>query len=96
MLVIAARLCRSAGYDKPHAAPFEIALEKMRPRGNNIWMIGDNPVNDIRGAREKINAVTLQKIHDGTPLGVNENAPHASFGEFGQLRQLIARLGGQT
>jgi HAD superfamily hydrolase (TIGR01549 family) len=83
-----------AGFDKPHAAPFEIALEKMRPKGNNIWMIGDNPVNDIRGAREKINAVTLQKIHDGTPLGVDENAPHASFTEFGQLRRLIARIGG--
>lgn len=83
-----------AGFDKPHAAPFEIALEKMRPKGNNIWMIGDNPVNDIRGAREKINAVTLQKIHDGTPLGLAENAPHASFTEFGQLRRLIARLGG--
>jgi HAD superfamily hydrolase (TIGR01549 family) len=83
-----------AGFDKPHAAPFEIALEKMRPKGNNIWMIGDNPVNDIRGAREKINAVTLQKIHDGTPLGVGENAPHASFTEFGQLRRLVAKLGG--
>lgn len=82
-----------AGFDKPHAAPFEIALEKMRPKGNNIWMIGDNPVNDIRGAREKINAVTLQKIHDGTPLGVGENAPHASFTEFGQLRRMIAGLG---
>lgn len=83
-----------AGFDKPHAAPFEIALEKMRPKGNNIWMIGDNPVNDIRGAREKINAVTLQKIHDGTPLGLGENAPHASFTEFGQLRRMIARIGG--
>jgi len=24
-------------------------------------MIGDNPINDIRGGREQINAVTLQK-----------------------------------
>ncbi len=83
-----------AGFDKPHAAPFEIALEKMRPKGDCIWMIGDNPVNDIRGAREKINAVTLQKIHDGTPLGAGENAPDASFVEFGQLRSMIAEMGG--
>lgn len=82
-----------AGYDKPHEAPFQIALEKMRPKGDCIWMIGDNPVNDIRGAREKINAVTLQKIHDGTPLGEGENAPHAAFHEFGELRKLVARLG---
>jgi len=82
-----------AGFDKPHAAPFEIALEKMRPKGDCIWMIGDNPVNDIRGAREKINAITLQKIHDGTPLGTDRNAPDASFSEFSTLRRLIARLG---
>jgi len=81
-----------AGFDKPHAAPFEIALEKMQPKGNNIWMIGDNPVNDIRGAREKINAITLQKIHKGTAIGVGENAPDASFKEFGELRRLITSL----
>lgn len=82
-----------AGYDKPHEAPFQIALEKMQPKGSCIWMIGDNPVNDIRGAREKINAVTLQKVHQGTPLGIGENAPDASFSDFGDLRRLIARLG---
>jgi len=83
-----------AGYDKPHKAPFQIALEKMQPKGSCIWMIGDNPVNDIRGAREKINAVTLQKVHQGTPLGISENAPDASFSDFCDLRRLIARLGG--
>lgn len=83
-----------AGFDKPHEAPFQIALEKMRPAGDCVWMIGDNPVNDIRGAREKINAVTLQKIHSGTELGVGPNSPDAAFHEFGDLRRLIARLGG--
>ncbi|MGH1476288.1 HAD family hydrolase [Yersinia proxima] len=82
-----------AGFDKPHAAPFEIALEKMRPKGNCIWMIGDNPINDIRGGREKINAVTLQKIHPGTPMGQGENAPDAAFNEFGHLRVLLEQLG---
>lgn len=82
-----------AGFDKPHEAPFRIALEKMRPKGDCIWMIGDNPVNDIRGAREKINAVTLQKFHEGTAIGTGENNPDAAFQEFGQLRSLIARLG---
>ena len=82
-----------AGFDKPHEAPFQIALEKMQPKGSCIWMIGDNPINDIRGAREKINAVTLQKIHDGTPLGKDDNAPDAAFHEFRKLRHLIASLG---
>ncbi|RDB35094.1 MAG: HAD family hydrolase [Spirobacillus cienkowskii] len=81
-----------AGYDKPHEAPFQIALDKMRPKGNRIWMIGDNPLNDIRGAREKINAVTLQKIHSGVELGTRENIPDAYFEEFASLRKLIAKL----
>jgi len=82
-----------AGFDKPHEAPFQIALEKMRPKGDCIWMIGDNPVNDIRGAREKINAVTLQKFHEGTSIGADLNQPDAAFEHFGQLRKLIAKLG---
>ncbi|WP_310630228.1 HAD family hydrolase [Paraburkholderia sp.] len=82
-----------AGYDKPHAAPFQIALEKIRPKGDCIWMIGDNPINDIHGARKEINAVTLQKIHDGTPLGEGDNVPDASFADFKELRRLITRLG---
>jgi putative hydrolase of the HAD superfamily len=56
-------------------------------------MVGDNPVNDIRGGREKINAVTLQKIHKGTELGTGENAPDAAFNDFSELRHLIASLG---
>ncbi|WP_194791201.1 HAD family hydrolase [Pseudomonas sp. UFMG81] len=82
-----------AGFDKPHAAPFQIALEKMRPKGERIWMIGDNPVNDIQGGRQKINAVTLQKVHAGVELGTGENAPDASFSSFNDLRKLIAKMG---
>src|SRR5690606_29886087 len=82
-----------AGFDKPHEAPFQIALEKMRPKGDCIWMIGDNPVNDIQGGREKINAVTLQKLHHGIHVGLGESAPDAAFHEFKDLRKLIADLG---
>ncbi len=82
-----------AGFDKPHEAPFQIALEKMRPKGDCIWMIGDNPVNDIRGGREKINAVTLQKIHVGVEVGTDINTPDAMFNDFGELRAMLARLG---
>lgn len=81
-----------AGFDKPHEAPFQIALEKMRPKGNCIWMIGDNPINDIRGARERMNAVTIQKIHEDTELGTGENAPDAAFNEFSALRRLLVRM----
>lgn len=81
-----------AGFDKPHKAPFELALEKIKPKGNCIWMIGDNPENDIRGSKEKINAVAIQKIHHGLKPGKGVNAPHAFFEEFKELRQLLANL----
>ena len=83
------------GFDKPHEAPFQIALEKMRPKGDCIWMIGDNPVNDIGGGREKINAVTLQKIHAGVEVGTGINLPDAAFNDFSQLQAMIKRLGAQ-
>jgi len=83
-----------AGYDKPHKAPFQIAIDKMCPKGDCVWMIGDNPDNDIKGAREKINAVTLQKIHKGIVLGTEESQPDASFAKFSDLRGLLTRLAG--
>ena len=81
-----------AGYDKPHKAPFLIALEKMQPKGNCIWMIGDNPINDIRGSKESINAITFQKIHEGVELGSEPNAPDVSFNDFRSLRELLTTL----
>ncbi len=84
-----------AGFDKPHEAPFKIALEKMQPKGDCIWMIGDNPVNDIKGAREQINSVTLQKIHDGVVVGVESCEPDANFNDFHELRNLLKKIGGE-
>ena len=81
-----------AGFDKPHEAPFRIALEKMQPKGDCIWMIGDNPINDIGGAKENINAVTFQKIHQGVELGEGLNAPDVSFERFKDLRQLLIKI----
>lgn len=81
-----------AGFDKPHEAPFLIALEKMQPKGDCIWMIGDNPVNDIRGGKEKINAVTLQKIHEGVERGSGETLADAVFERFCELRYLVSQL----
>ena len=58
-------------------------------------MIGDNPVNDIRGGREKINAVTLQKIHAGVEVGTDIDTADATFKDFGELRKMLAKLGAQ-
>ena len=82
-----------AGFDKPHEAPFLIAVEKMRPKGDCIWMIGDSAHSDIRGAKDAINAVTLQKLHAGVAPGVGAEAPDAQFDDFGAVRGLLQRLG---
>lgn len=85
-----------AGFDKPHEAPFKIALEKMKPTGNNIWMIGDSEVNDIQGARETIGAVTLQKIHGGVKKGIGITLPDAMFENFSEIRILLQKLAKQN
>jgi putative hydrolase of the HAD superfamily len=55
-------------------------------------MIGDNPINDIRGSKESINAITFQKIHEGVELGLGQNSPDVSFSDFRNLRELLSNL----
>jgi putative hydrolase of the HAD superfamily len=81
-----------AGFDKPHEAPFQIAIQKMNPKGKCVWMIGDNEVSDIGGAKQKIGAITLQKIHDGVTMGTGANTPDAVFSEYSELRKLLTGL----
>ena len=81
-----------AGFDKPHQAPFQIAVEKMRPKGDCIWMIGDNPINDIKGGRETINAITIQKIHDGVTQGTGDCEPDMYLKSFNELRAFLANI----
>ncbi len=84
-----------AGFDKPNPAAFQLALEKLEPKGNCIWMIGDNHVNDIQGARESVNAVTIQKLHSGVVEGTAATSPDASFSNFIELREFLAKLQGE-
>lgn len=81
-----------AGYDKPHESPFNLAIEKMKASGTNYWMIGDSPKNDIQGAREKIGAATIQKVHEGVELGTGLQGPDAYFREFSELRIFLKKL----
>lgn len=81
-----------AGYDKPHEEPFALALDKMQPKGRCIWMVGDNPLNDVQGAREAIDAVTFQKLHKGIKLGKGSAQPDASFNNFYELKDLLSKL----
>ncbi len=81
-----------AGFDKPHEAPFRIALEKVRPVGGVVWMVGDDPEADVWGARKGIGAVTLQKVHRGVSEGRGDMTPDARFTSFGEVRDLVRDL----
>lgn len=81
-----------AGFDKPNPAPFQIALEKLNPKKNCIWMVGDNPINDIQGAKESINAVTIQKVHHGVEIGEGKMAPDCIIHTFSELRKLLQTI----
>jgi len=78
-----------AGHDKPHQAPFHIAVDKIRPKAGCIWMVGDDPVTDIGGARRSIDAVTIQKMHDGVEIGQGENQPDCVIEKFEDLGSLL-------
>ena len=81
-----------AGFDKPAKEPFELALQKVKVECNHIWMIGDNPINDIKGAKEQINAVTLQKIHKGVKIGEGDCLPDAVFNSYSELHKLVLKI----
>ena len=82
-----------AGFDKPHEAPFLLALEKLslsnNPDKNSVWMIGDNPVNDILGAKKTIEAFTIQKIHPGVEQSDSADIIFSSFLDLNQFLQKL-------
>ena len=81
------------GYDKPHRLPFEISLKKMNlHKKQNIWFIGDNPKNDIEGAKRYINATTLQKIHHGVTRATGRYKADLEFTDFKDLVKLINQI----
>ena len=82
-----------AGYDKPHRLPFEISLKKMNlNKKQNIWFIGDNPKNDIEGAKKHINATTLQKIHQGVIRATGRYKADLEFSDYKDLIKLINQI----
>jgi ribonucleotide monophosphatase NagD (HAD superfamily) len=51
-------------------------------------MIGDNPINDIQGAKSAIGATTLQKIH----AGVTPGDADLFFENFESITTLINKI----
>lgn len=76
-----------AGFDKPHTASFQMALEKHQVPASEIWMIGDDPVADIEGANKQ-NLVTVQKIHEGVVVRSDgPGVPDLTCHDYADLRR---------
>ena len=61
---------KEAGFDKPNIEPFKMALNKLEADAADVQMIGDNPEDDIYGAKSNFKMMTtLQKIHKGVKVG---------------------------
>jgi len=84
-----------SGADKPAAVNFELALAKLGGMEGVVWMVGEEPVSDIGGAKAAIDAVGLQKRHEGVKVySDGPYAPDAVFDHFRDLRRLLAELPG--
>lgn len=82
-----------AGIDKPTPIIFQLATERVNEASKGvIWMIGDNAEADLRGAKQAVGAVTLQKTHTGVEKASDPSIVDATFESFGELRQLLQRL----
>jgi len=80
------------GADKPDKRNFILILKKLNLKKNAyFWMIGDNPIADIMGAK-KLGGITFQKIHDGVKLGKKECMPDYSFSNYADLIELLNNL----
>lgn len=77
-----------AGADKPDPRIFNLALAKLGGIEGQAWMIGDNPVADIEGAKDAVNALTIQMCLDEPHKP--STADHKVNG-FAPLRALLRR-----
>lgn len=63
------------GIDKPNKKNFLLTFKKLNLHKDcYFWMIGDNPISDIYGAKQ-FNSTTFQKIHGNLEIGEDKYAP---------------------
>ncbi len=81
-----------SGADKPRTNSFSLALEKLKPSGGVVWMVGDSLTSDIHGASEAVNAITFQKTHEGVVTGRGAKRANVEFSNFRELSGLLQGL----
>ena len=81
-----------SGADKPDAAVFKAVIEKLSPELEPVWMIGDNYLGDLIGAKNAICASTL-----GLRSELREHAADPQvdgvFDSFGDLERYVLDRG---
>ena len=80
------------GVDKPHWAPFDLALKKIDRINRTIWMIGDSYESDIVGSKSAIDAVTLMKIENNFNCTASQPDADCVFVHYASLIGLIEKV----
>lgn len=75
-----------AGAEKPNPEIFKYAMSKLDIADGPIWMIGDHPERDLRGAKDALGAVTFQVLHNNEKA--SEFADFA-FHDFKEIREIF-------
>ncbi|GJE15112.1 HAD family hydrolase [Methylobacterium longum] len=79
------------GSDKPDRRIFELALRKLGVDEGPIWMIGDSLRCDMKGSRDAVGAIGIQKVHGNIVAARSAQEADAVFRNFSELRGLFSR-----
>jgi len=80
-----------AGQQKPHPTVFNSLLSKHQIKTHEVIHIGDDPISDIKGARQSnIRAIWLNRNH--TPWPEALEPPLIEIDQLNQLPEILKRL----
>lgn len=81
------------GVEKPHREGFELVVQKVGlPTGGVVWMVGDNPEKDIKGAKYALNAFTILKSSETTNIQDLGQKPDAEFRNYSELKKILDKF----
>jgi putative hydrolase of the HAD superfamily len=84
------------GCEKPDRKIFEVALDHANCAGEDVWMIGDDLVCDIEGAKSSINATTLLRHDNRDKSLITSKAIDAHFSSFDNITGVLRKLGNEN
>lgn len=81
-----------AGADKPQCNQFDLALSKVGLPAADVWMLGDNPATDMKGAKTHLAATTFQKVPEQFQPNISNKYTDVAFSNYLELIALIDDL----